>query len=311
MKNIHPLQTIEWGQFREKTGVKIIRENGYQISIHPIPHTKFTIGYFPKGENITQEMLDILLNIGKKENCIFIQIEPNIEKLNQKYNFKNLYTSARPLFTKYNFVLDLTQSDEELLKNMNQKTRYNIKLARKKGVTIIENDSQNAFDEYLRLTKETTTRQKFFAHTPKYHTLMWNTLKNKKFDPDKLSAHLFQAIYQNKTLAAWILFTSGDTLYYPYGASSSENREVMASNLLMWEAILYGKRLGLKKFDMWGALGENANTNDPWFGFHKFKQGYGPRHVEYVGSFDFVINPKLYKVYILLNKIRWFILKIK
>jgi len=63
--------------------------------------------------------------------------------------------------------------------------------------------------------------------------------------------------------------------------------------------------------DMWGALGPNPDRNDPWYGFHKFKEGYGAKHVEYVGSYDFVINKNLYFIYKILNKIRWIVLKIK
>src|ERR1035437_1386899 len=193
-KNLHPLQSLEWGKFREKTGIKVVRIDNLQLTIHPLPYTKYTIGYFPKGPDIDKKMLDMLFNIGKKENCIFIQLEPNIEKKNnQKYNFKNLVVSSRPLFTKYTFVLDLTKPEDELLKNMHSKTRYNIKLAEKKGVKIIEDNSDKTFEEYLRLTKETTQRQKFYAHSEKYHSLMWKTLRQAQGKPinfDNLSSHL-------------------------------------------------------------------------------------------------------------------------
>lgn len=313
-KNLHPLQSEGWGKFREKTGVRVIRVETLQLTIHPIPHTKYTIGYVPKGLDINKKILDELLTIGNKENCIFIQLEPNIEKKdNQKYNFKNLVTSSRPLLTKYTFVLDLTKSEDELLKNMHPKTRYNIKLAEKKGVKIIEDNSDKAFKEYLRLTKETTQRQKFYAHSEKYHKLMWETLRQTQdtINFDKLSEHLLTATYNGQVLVTWIVFVLGDTLYYPYGASSSEHRDVMASNLMMWEAIKFGKKLGLKKFDMWGALEPNPNNKDPFYGFHKFKEGYGARHVEFVGSYDYILNKKLYFIYNVLNNIRWIILKLK
>lgn len=311
MTNIHPLQSQLWGEFREKTGVKVVRKNDLQVTIHPIPYTNFKIGYFPKGSQMNQKMLNDLLEIGKTNNCIFIQIEPSIEKSNaKKYNFKNLYSSAHPIFTKYNFVLDLTKSEEELLKNMNQKTRYNIRLAEKKGVEIIEDNSDKAFEEYLKLTKETTQRQKFYAHGEKYHKLMWETLKTQNKN-NEFSIHLFKAIYNKEILVTWILFVLGDTLYYPYGASSIKYREVMASNLMMWEVIRFGKKLNLKKFDMWGALGPNPNVKDPWYGFHRFKEGYGPDLVEFIGSYDLVINPFMYLIYKTADKIRWILLKIK
>jgi lipid II:glycine glycyltransferase (peptidoglycan interpeptide bridge formation enzyme) len=126
---------------------------------------------------------------------------------------------------------------------------------------------------------------------------------------NKLTAHLLTAGYQGKTLATWILFVYKDTLYYPYGASSNEHRETMASNLMMWETIKFGKKLGLKKFDMWGALGPNPDPKDSWFGFHRFKLGYGGELVEFIGSYDLVINPILYQAYKITDKLRWIFLK--
>ncbi len=196
---------------------------------------------------------------------------------------------------------------------MHSKTRYNIKVALKHEVKILEDNSDKAFEEYLRLTRETTRRQKFFAHSERYHKLMWETLRthNSSLITNNLSAHLFLAKYKNKVLAAWIVFVYKDNLYYPYGASSSENRETMANNLMMWEVIKWGKKMGLKKFDMWGALGPNPNPKDPWYGFHRFKDGYGPELVEFVGSYDLVIKPLIYELYKIADKIRWIFLRNK
>jgi len=312
----HPLQSSEWGEFRKKTGVKVVTVNEIQMTIHRIPHTPWTIGYIPKGPLPNADMISDLKKIGREENCIFIQLEPNIEK-SQLPNYPitqlpNYRPSFHPLFTKYTLILDLNKSEEDLLKTMHPKTRYNIRVALKHGVKIIQDNSDEAFEDYLKLTEETTKRQDFYAHTERYHRLMWETLRSAqgKLDTDKLTAHLFLAKYKEQTLAAWILFVYKDTLYYPYGASSNLHREVMASNLLMWEAIKFGRSLELKKFDMWGALSDNPNKNDPWYGFHRFKEGYGPKHIEFVGSFDLVINPFLYKIYKIVDKIRWAILKI-
>ncbi len=313
----HPLQSAEWGEFRRKTGIKVININGILITFHQIPHTPWTVGYIPKGPLPTPNMIFELKKIGKQENCIFIQLEPNVEK-SQLPNYPitqlpNLRLAAHPLFTKYTFILDLTQSEEELLKKMHPKTRYNIKVATKHDVKIVQDNSDKAFEDYLRLTEETIRRQKFYAHTNKYHRLMWETLRSTQgtIGADRLTAHLFLAKYKDQTLAAWILFAYKCTLYYPYGASSSLHRETMASNLLMWEVIKFGKKLGFKKFDMWGALSNNPDKNDPWYGFHRFKEGYGPKHVEFVGSFDLVINPILYEIYKILDKIRWTFLRIR
>lgn len=312
MKNLHPLQSPLWGKFREQTEVKVIRINNLQLTIHSIPHFSFKIGYLPKGPDITQGMLDDLKNVGIKEKCIFIQIEPDVEKGSKVYKFKNLYPAAHPLFTKYNFILDLTKSEEDLLKGMSQKTRYNVRLAQRKGVEVIEDNSDNAFNDYFKLINETTKRQKFYAHNQEYHKIMRETFKSNMFNKDSFTPHLLLAKLNGKALVAWLLFVFNDTLYYPYGASSSDERDVMASNLIMWETIRFGKKLGLKNFDMWGAANVAEPTpENPYYGFHRFKSGYGPRHVEYVGSYDFVINTWLYLIYKITDKIRWTFLKLK
>lgn len=319
LKVLHPLQSFEWGEFRRETGLKVIRraivienklKDPFTLTLHKIPHTKFTIGYLPKGPLPNSNLLAELKEIGKENNCVFIQIEPNIKAGNLESRVKSsLINSFHPLFTKYTFVLDLTKPEDNLLKGMHHKTRYNIKLSEKKGVVVENNNSEKAFQDYLDLTEETTKRQRFFAHTNAYHRKMWEVLSKK--NRDELSAHLLTAKYNGETLVAWVVFIFKDTLYYPYGASSSKYRNFMASNLMMWEAIKFGKKMGLKRFDMWGALSKNPNTKDSWYGFHKFKEGYGPEHVEFVGSFDLVINKNLYNLYKVVDKTRWAILKTK
>jgi len=325
----HPLQSYEWGEFRKKTGVIVVRKGYYekntltqivQLTIHKIPHTKWTIGYFPKGTMPTKETIEELRKIGKEYDCIFIQLEPNVRSIsNFKFQISNLgfRPSAHPLFTKYTFQLNLTPNMEDLLSNMSQKTRYNIRVAIKHDVKVREEYSEEAFNSYQKLTEETTNRQGFFAHTKKYHELMWETLKTKKtklgekHNKNDLQAHLFVAYYQQQPLTTWIVFTFHDALYYPYGASSSEHRETMSSNLMMWDVIMYGKKMGLKVFDMWGSLGPNPDTKDSWYGFHRFKIGYGGELVEFVGSYDLIINPLLYQGYKIADKLRWLLLRLR
>ncbi len=315
---LHPLQSWDWGEFRKKTGIEVIRLGRYeknklvetaQLTIHPIPFTSWTIGYLPKGRIPSKEMLEELFSIGKKYKSIFIKFEPNIAKENSKFEYRNskldIQASPHPLFTQYTFQLDLTNTEEELLKNMHPKTRYNIKVAQKHGVEIREDNSDKAFNEYLRLTFETIKRQKFYAHSENYHRLMWETLR-----PANI-AHLLTARYQGETIVAWIVFLFNNVLYYPYGGSTNQYRNVMASNLMMWEAIRWGKSHGAKIFDMWGALGPNPDPRDPWYGFHRFKEGYGTKLVEFIGSYDLVIDPTKYQVYNSIHKLREIYLKIK
>ncbi|MBU1327194.1 peptidoglycan bridge formation glycyltransferase FemA/FemB family protein [Patescibacteria group bacterium] len=307
----HPLQTWAWGEFRRSMGIDVVRlvpdhrlSEVWQITFHHIPYTHWTIGYFPKGPVPTPRMFRELEKLGRKKHAIFIQLEPNVQVNNitiKQFNNVLFKQSHHPLFTKYSFILDLTKTEEELLAAMHPKTRYNIRLAQKRGVVIKEDSSQEAFEQYLTLMSETTGRQQFHAHDEAYHRRMWNIMHKSGI------ARLFTASYEGSTLAAWIIFSWRDTIYYPYGTSRREHRDVMAPNLLLWEIARWAKHKGFKYFDLWGALGPSASrrTDDPWYGFHRFKQGYSPRLVEYIGSYDLVIHPLLYKLYVIADALRW------
>ena len=218
--------------------------------------------------------------------------------------------AAHPLFTKYTLQLDLTKSEDELLSAMHPKARYNIKVAQKHGVVVTEENTKKGFNRYWELTEETTTRQGFFAHTKNYHMTQWETLPH-TVEKDTLSSHLLFASYETKPLTAWIVFIFKDMLYYPYGASSQEHREVQHSTLMMWEAIRFGKKHHIKTFDMWGAAAPGTPESDPWFGFTQFKERFGPTRVEFIGSFDLVIRPTLYQGYKIADKLRWLLLKLR
>jgi lipid II:glycine glycyltransferase (peptidoglycan interpeptide bridge formation enzyme) len=312
----HPLQSWAWGEFKEKTGVKVIRlgafekeklKASYQITVHPLPKVNYNILYFPKGPLPDKVMLEALKKLGEKEKAVFIKMEPNIRENSdvEKFLLENGCQKGKSLFTPYSFQMDLRQSEEQILAGMKPKTRYNIKIAQKHGVEITEDNSPEAFEHYLRLTRETTQRQKFYAHTEKYHRQMWEAINESKM------AHLFLAKYQNQVLAAYIFFIFNNILYYPFGASTRENQNVMAIYSLMWEAIKFGKKSNCQTFDMWGALNPDPNPNDPWFGFHHFKEGFGGELVKFIGTYDLVINPPLYQLFNLANKFRWLFLHSK
>ena len=293
----HPLQSWEWGEFREKTGNEIIRFPNYQLTLHKIPLTKYKIGALIKGPAPTQKMLNELKKLAKEENLIFIKLEPNVPKDERlkKLLKDNGAVSGKTLFTPTTFWIDLTPKEEDLLKSFKSKTRYNIRLAQKKGVEVVEDNSKKAFEKYIELTKKTVERQGFYAHTEKYHRLMWEILH-----PPGI-ARLLVAKYKKEIIAAWIVFVWHDFLYYPYGASSDKYKNIMASNLIMWEAVRYGKSLGLKTFDLWG--------REPGKGFTRFKEGYNPKVVEFLGTWDLITSP-LYYPYRLAEVLRWAFLRL-
>ena len=193
--------------------------------------------------------------------------------------------------------MDIDKTEEALQASFNSKTRYNIRLAEKRGVTITDNSTKQGIEDYVRLMEETTKRQGFFNHNGQYFKTLFNL-----FPKDRI--RVFEAVYEGQVLTAWILFNFNGRLYYPYGASSNLHREVMPNNLIMWEAIRFGRRQGCSVFDLWGCLGPTPDTKDAWYGFHKFKAGYSPRLMQYIGTYDFVYKPCLYKLFTAADTLR-------
>ncbi len=315
----HPLQSKEWGEFRKAWGNEILWTDYGLLTIHQIPFTKYSLGMFIKGPEPTKEMLTELKKIGKENNLIFIKLEPNVAFSDSSMKYvvsskqretyieilkRNGCVPGKTLFTPTTFWIDSTKSEEELLKSFHPKTRYNIRYAERQGVKVQEDNSDKAFERYLELTKETSERQGFYAHTPKYHRLMWKYLFSLPTSHNLPPiAHLLTATYQGEIITTWVLFSYGDFLYYPYGASTDKYKSVMANNLMMWEAIKLGKKLGLKTFDLWG--------REEGKGFTKFKEGYNPDVIEFLGTWDLVINKPLYDIYRFAEKVRWQILHLK
>ncbi len=327
---LHPLQSWEWGEFRKKTGVAVERlgffvngklKSAMQVSFHPIPVLGGTAGYFPKGVTPDENQLSALKQLGQQHNALFIKLEPNISQpvaddqivhtLNPEFTQLETFlqnndcTDGRPLFTKYTFQLDLTKPETELFANLQSKTRYNINVAIKKGVQIFENTSLEGMEQYLTVLEETTKRQGFYAHSPTYFRQMWEAMGKSGM------MHIFHGVYENTILVSWIVFVFNGVLYYPYGASSSMHREVMASNLMMWEVIKFGQTQQCKLFDMWGAIGPKPDPKNPWYGFHRFKKGYGGQLVEFFGTKDLVLNFPTYKIFRVVDDLRWMALRIK
>lgn len=327
----HLMQSWQWGEFRKSLGTKLKRyglfENNhlvtaFQITFHKIPLTNYFVGYLPKGPFPDRDMAEALTKIGQENHCVFIKIEPDViqnpssviaseakqsgdeiatspsaPRNDNTLISKNFRFSPKPLFTKFNYVLDLTKSEDEILQNMHPKFRYNIKVAKKHEVMIKEGIDDQLFADYIKLYFETTKRQGYHGHDINYHKSVWESLKKESL------ARVLVAYYEKIPLTAWMLINFKDTLYYPYGGSSEEHRNVMSSNLLAFKAIKLGKKLGLKKFDLWGAGDPSKGEKDSYFGFTKFKSGMGAELVEYIGTYDLVLN---WPIYILFNLVEKF-----
>lgn len=307
-------QSWEWGEFRETTGVKVLRFgefqdekilSAWQIFFHKIPHTHFTVGYLPRTTLPNEEVINYLKKIGRDNNCIFIRLEPDLPYNLQPPKPHQNYLTGKPVLPVHTLFLDLTQPEEVLLKGMREKTRYNIRLAKKHQISVAEKDDEKSIEIFIKFLVETEKRQGFYSHPPIYFQKQWRALK-----PNPLVHLLLAYDGQTPVSGIWLVHFK-DYLYYLYGGSSEKSREKMPNYLLHWEAIKLGKKLGCKTYDLWGSYKDKPEPSDPWFGIYRFKSGFGGKEVTYVGAYDLVINPSLYKLYNLADFLRWKLLKIK
>lgn len=311
----HIVQSPEWGEFKTKMGTPAVRAMTTQFTVHPIPKTPWSVGYCPRPD---LEKIDFptLHRIGRDHRCIFIKVEPNTLVSNFQLPTSNLPAQAgfqlipsRSIFATQTILLDLTKTEEQLLAAMHPKTRYNIGLARRKGVVVRAAEDKLSLESFIQLQRETAQRQGFFVHSDNYYRTCFEMLH-----PQGLAYLLLALLPQDhkttrpQVLAAWMLFRYKNTLYYPYGGSDYQYRHLMASNLLMWEAIKLGQSLGCTVFDLWGAC---SDPHDPWYGFTRFKLGFGGKLVNFAPTFDLVIHPFLYPLSTLGDRFRWFLLKLK
>jgi lipid II:glycine glycyltransferase (peptidoglycan interpeptide bridge formation enzyme) len=193
-------------------------------------------------------------------------------------------------------LLDLTLKQDKLLAEMHQKTRYNIRLAERKGVIVerVENPEE-AIEYFWSLMSATAQRDHFNSHSRDYY---YQILKNKA-----AGACLWVAKHEGEILAANIVMSFGDTVTYTHGASSNQKRNLMAPHLLQWEQIKWAQANKYKLYDFWGIAADDDPQN-PWAGFTRFKKGFGGIVKELPGSFDLVYKPKYYKIYKMYQRIK-------
>ena len=188
-------------------------------------------------------------------------------------------------------LFDLTKSEEILLAQMHPKTRYNIRLAEKKGVKATI-DVVDSLEEAWNLFEQTATRGAFRLHARSYYEQMRKSLQKKE-----CRVFFAKAEQGGEILAVNIMIDQGKTRTYLHGASSNQHREMMAPYVLHWELIKDAKKQGLKEYDWWGIAPKGSGEEHPWVGVTRFKKGFGQEQLSYAGTFDFVCENWKYQLY--------------
>jgi len=244
--------------------------------------------YAPRGPIGDEEAIEFLLIElkNKKADSVFLRIEP-LENLGLKSISASIKKSV-DLQPKKTLLLDLSLSEDELLKAMHQKTRYNIKLAEKKDVKISEGSEQD-FTEFWRLMSLTGERDGFRLHGEGHYRNLLSAKENIK---------LFLASHEGKVIAVGIFCFYSERVTYLHGASDNEARNLMAPYLLQWEIIKKARAEGYKNYDFYGI------DDKKWPGVTRFKNGFGGFTKEYPGTYDFVFKPVIYGLYGFLRKVK-------
>jgi len=308
--NAHLLQTGEWGALKSAFGwdpVRFILDDGpgVQILFRRLP-LGLTLGYLPKPtfshqlSTVSQRFWDEVDAVCKQQRAIFLKIEldaweddPDLIDTSHIAHRTSIHNIQPPRTV----IVDLTGSEDEILARMKQKTRYNIRLAAKKGVTVRPWEDLAAFHQMMLVTGG---RDGFGVHSLKYYQRAYEL-----FHPKDI-AELLVAEFEGKPLAALMVFAHGKRAWYVYGASNNEERNRMPTYLLQWEAMRWARIKGAEEYDLWGVPDEDEETleanfterNDGLWGVYRFKRGFGGEVKRAAQALDRVYNPLLYKLYL-------------
>jgi lipid II:glycine glycyltransferase (peptidoglycan interpeptide bridge formation enzyme) len=270
--------------------------------------------YAPRGPlldwsdaELASRVMRDLGSFAKREGAIFIKIDPDLPlgwgvtgeetaqdnpfglEIQKKLTSQGWVFSGEQIQFRNTVSVDLDADEEDLLMRMKSKTRYNIRLAEKRGVRI-RNGSTADIDLLNAIYAHTAVRDDFLIRNKAYYQAVWQT-----FFEAGLAEPLIAEV-DNQPVGGVILFRFGGRAWYFYGMSLDEHREKMFNYALQWEAMRRAKASGCHSYDLWGAPDE-FNDEDPLWGVYRFKDGFGGQVVRTLGAYDFAVRPLLYRLY--------------
>lgn len=321
----HLLQSWEWGDLKGNYGWNAQRWGWFEGDIPPYAmaqvlqrrmRTPFlrdnlSMAYCPRGPildwantEVRDHLITDLISLASERQSVFLKIDPAVPigygeaepvgdplgqsqiKYLEKHGWKE---SSEQVQFRNTLLIDLRESEEDLLRNMKQKTRYNVRLAGRHGVTIRSGDTSD-LNLLYKMYMETSIRDGFVIRKPEYYTDAWG-----RFIDSGYATPLIAEVADEPVSAAVIYRFSG-TAYFLFGMSLSIHREKMPNYLLQWEAIRWAKANGCDTYDLWGAP-DRLDPQDPMWGPYRFKRGFGGKFVRTLGAWDYPLRPNLYWIY--------------
>jgi lipid II:glycine glycyltransferase (peptidoglycan interpeptide bridge formation enzyme) len=316
--NAHILQTSPWGALKSRFGwaderVGLLQDDklvgGAQILYRRLPGALGTLAYVPKGPLVDwhdDEQVATLTTAldcaAREQGAIALTIEPDLaDEVTHRQQLHGLGLQPSPLGSvqpRRTIVVDIASGEDTILKAMKQKTRYNIRLAGRKGVAVREaaEDDLPILHELMAATAE---RDRFGVHEAAYYEAAFRLFVPRGW------ARLLLAEVEGEPVAAVMAFALPPRAWYLYGASSNAHREKMPAYLAQWEAIRWAQQLGCTSYDLYGVPDEDEETleeqfarrGDGLWGVYRFKRGFGGRLARTVGAWDHVYAPFRYQLY--------------
>ncbi|MDD2563716.1 MAG: peptidoglycan bridge formation glycyltransferase FemA/FemB family protein [Salinivirgaceae bacterium] len=222
--------------------------------------------------------------------------DPEIQVQEMRVNFKtnnwNLRKSVSDFLPKNTFFLNLSLTEQALLRNMRYNTRYNIKKALTNGVRVQEYGIEHMHDWY-KLYHETALRHNMPLQNQEFFSTVF---KNQDNNAEGVTVKMLMADLEGEFLSSMFLVLSKKRGTYLYGASTTCKSNVMASYALQWESIKISKKWGCTEYDMFGSA-PNLKQNHPLHGVHIYKKGFGGNLHHRMGCWDYPFNKKMYHLY--------------
>lgn len=310
----HILQTGEWGQLKSAFGWDVVRLRvgsiGTQILFRQLP-LGLSFAYVAKGptgrgnEAEAQALWDEVETECHRRHAIFLTMEPDAwdggseseaARMLSVAAGARLNTAGRSIQPRRTIIVDLQGSEDSILSRLKPKCRYNIGLARRKGIEVRPWGDVAAFHAMM---VHTGKRDGFGVHSAQYLTRAYDLFRKQG------QAEVFAAVHDGKPLAGLMVFRRGRRAWYFYGASSDEKRELMPNYLLQWEAMRWAKQTGAEEYDLWGVPDQDEaaleagfeHRHDGLWGVYRFKRGFGGQVRRAAQAQDRVYQPILYALY--------------
>lgn len=283
---------------------------------------RLSVLYAPKGplldwdnEPLRARVLNDLQSFARKQGAIFLKIDPDVvlgrgvpnsegdvidntgQIMVSDLTSRGWRVSAEQIQFKNTVLIDLSKSEEEMIMRMKSKTRYNIRLAEKKGIVMRVGKLEDLGMLY-RMYAETSIRDGFVIRDEGYYMTVWKLfmqVQSSTFDLRPSTIPLIAEV-ESTPVAAIFLFMFAGRGYYVYGMSRNLHREKMPTYLLQWEAMKRAKANGCSTYDLWGAP-EIFDESDSMWGVYRFKEGLGGEVVHTLGAYDFAPSKLWYMLY--------------